>query len=109
VSFLAKYLAKAENGYRHGEKFTTQEFAEPIVVQARGSAILQENCVRCHGGLVASMQSAAHPNEFAGVRCVHCHASVGHGQRAGLGGPLRPSELSGIPPKPSRDTHEEPP
>lgn len=50
--FVPKYLAKAENGWRHGEKFTTQSFQEPIFVQARGGEILQDNCLRCHGPLV---------------------------------------------------------
>lgn len=95
VSFIPKYLAKAENGWRHGQKFTTQNFVEPIVVQASGQRILQENCVRCHGGLVSSMADYAHEHAspFEGVRCVQCHAGVGHGQRAALGGPLRASEL----------------
>ena len=96
ASFIAKYLAKAENGWRHGERFTTQNFHEPIVVQAAGSRILQENCVRCHGALVSGMISAAHGGTHTDeqVRCVHCHAGVGHGERTGLGGPMRASELS---------------
>src|SRR5215831_16205620 len=28
-AFVRKYLAKAENGWRHGKKFTLQSFAEP--------------------------------------------------------------------------------
>jgi cytochrome c nitrite reductase small subunit len=76
-SFFAKYLAKTENGWRHGKMFTTQEFEEPITVKARGLEILQENCVRCHGELVS-----------AEAPCLHCHAGVGHGAKAGLGGPL---------------------
>ena len=27
------------------------------------------------------------------VRCVHCHWMVGHGERSGLGGPLRRDEI----------------
>jgi cytochrome c nitrite reductase small subunit len=91
--FFAKYFAKAENGFRHGEKFTTQNFREPIVVQAAGSAILQANCVGCHAALIEELAPGAHggPNS---VPCVHCHASVGHGQRAALGGPLRADETT---------------
>jgi cytochrome c nitrite reductase small subunit len=91
-SFVAKWWAKSENGYRHGKKFTTQRFEEPIVVQAAGQAILQDNCVRCHEALVGEMLSAADAPGAAGhgdgIRCVHCHATVGHGEKAGLGGPL---------------------
>jgi cytochrome c nitrite reductase small subunit len=90
-AFVPKYLAKAENGWRHGQKFTTQNFREPIVVQAAGRAILQANCVQCHAALVEELAPGAHGGAHD-VPCVHCHANVGHGQRAGLGGPLQASE-----------------
>ena len=102
-AFFAKWYAKSENGYRHGKLFTTQTFHEPIYVQAAGQAILQENCVRCHQPMVADMLSAerAGPHGVRGagseVRCVHCHATVGHGDKAGLGGPLTEEELKADP------------
>jgi cytochrome c nitrite reductase small subunit len=90
--FVRKYVAKAENGWRHSEKFTTQRFVEPIVVQAPGRAILQENCIRCHGELVHLVASASTgaPDDLP---CIHCHASVGHGEKTGIGGPLTRAEL----------------
>lgn len=88
--FVPKYLAKAENGWRHGEKFTTQQFVEPIVVQAKGREILQENCVRCHGELAHQIVGATTDAEQ--LPCTHCHWGVGHGEKAGLGGPLTNSE-----------------
>lgn len=101
--FFAKYIAKLENGWRHGKEFTAQTFVEPIVVQERGSEILQANCVRCHQSLVhemmgddaiaASKRSSLFTHTEEMSRCVHCHATVGHGSKSGLGGPLRPSEL----------------
>ena len=86
-SFIPKYLAKAENGWRHGQKFTTQQFDEPIFVQRRGREILRANCVMCHDALVHDLESGPR-GERDQLDCVHCHAGVGHGQRAGLGGPL---------------------
>jgi len=86
-AFIPKYLAKAENGYRHGERFTTQNFVEPIFVQAAGRKILQDNCVRCHELLVHEIE-AGRRGKSDDLSCVHCHAGVGHGERAGLGGPL---------------------
>src|SRR4051812_20881481 len=50
--FEKKCWSKSENGWRHGQRFTTQNFVEPVVVQAKGRAILEENCVRCHEDLV---------------------------------------------------------
>lgn len=91
-AFIPKYLAKAENGFRHAKLFTTQTFAEPIVVQARGREILQENCVRCHEPMVQALVGY-HKDPTSGAQCVRCHAGAGHGERAGLGGPLRAHEL----------------
>ena len=100
--FFAKYVTKTENGWRHGKLFTTQTFREPIEIQAAGSEILQENCVRCHQSLVHAMVGAATREENAAanpeheLRCVHCHWTVGHGERAGLGGPLRRQEIEAL-------------
>jgi cytochrome c nitrite reductase small subunit len=83
-SFLPKYLAKAENGYYHSKGFTFQDFHEPIMIKPKNAHILQANCIGCHGDMVhelvasATSESSDPDNEDA-VRCVHCHASVGHG------------------------------
>jgi len=90
--FFDKYYTKAENGYRHGKLFTTQTFAEPIVVQARGREVLEANCVRCHQSLVADLAPESSPGH-EGISCVRCHSSVGHGETARLGGRLKPAEL----------------
>ena len=105
-SFVPKYLAKAENGYRHGERFTTQKFAEPIFVQAAGRKILQENCVRCHEGLVHEIEAGPR-GALDELSCVHCHAGVGHGERAGLGGPLSKGESEASGPERPVNTTEE--
>lgn len=100
--FIPKYLAKAENGWRHGKLFTTGGFKEPIEVQAMGRRILQANCVRCHEDLTSEMHnhgvgtSSPETNEI--TDCVHCHFTVGHGVRASLGGPLTPEERDEKPP-----------
>lgn len=76
--FIQKYLAKAENGFWHSKGFTLQDFHEPIRVKPHNRAILQENCVGCHAGVVS--QIATHPgNDQQMLDCVRCHASVGHG------------------------------
>jgi cytochrome c nitrite reductase small subunit len=97
---VPKYIAKAENGYRHGKLFTTQTFEEPITVKPAGLAILQSNCERCHAELIHGLASGAAHQTAAGTvvkggapPCLHCHWGVGHGERAGLGGPLTAAEL----------------
>jgi cytochrome c nitrite reductase small subunit len=95
-AFVSKYLTKAENGYRHGKLFTTQTFEEPITIKPAGLAILQSNCERCHADLVHDIAGSEGAASDSGdpLRCIHCHWTAGHGERAGLGGPLSPSELA---------------
>jgi cytochrome c nitrite reductase small subunit len=92
-AFIPKYIAKAENGWRHGKEFTLQTFAEPIALKPRSSEILQDNCVRCHQDLVHDVAAGFAP-QVKELSCIHCHQSAGHGTRAALGGPLRAAELA---------------
>jgi len=82
--FVGKYVAKADNGYRHSWAFTFQDFHEPIQITPRNSRILQHNCVTCHADFVHGLLDTGREGQGA-VSCVHCHADVGHGPRAGLG------------------------
>lgn len=92
-AFIPKYLAKASNGWHHSKGFTLQDFAEPIQIKPGNAAILQANCLRCHEPMVAELVGGAHAAS-GGVECVHCHANVGHGERAGLGGARTKAELA---------------
>jgi cytochrome c nitrite reductase small subunit len=89
---LAKWVAKAANGYHHSKAFTLQDFAEPIRMTPGNAAILQDNCQRCHADLVHELVGDSRARGEA-RSCVHCHAEAGHGERAGLGGPDRGSEM----------------
>lgn len=77
---VRKYLAKADNGYRHSKGFTLLDFHEPIQIKPRNAAILQENCLRCHGDFVHEIVRGASRAADA-TQCVHCHRGVGHGAR----------------------------
>lgn len=90
-SFVAQYLAKAENGYRHSTAFTLQNFHEPIRITERNSRILQASCIECHREFVHNLVEGSTTDPNA-VRCVHCHRSAGHGEDTGLGGPERATE-----------------
>jgi cytochrome c nitrite reductase small subunit len=87
-TFPAKYIAKSDNGYRHSKGFTFQDFHEPIVISKSGSKILQNNCVRCHRDMVHDIRPTEKDPSF---QCVHCHATAGHGSRAGMGRYEHPS------------------
>ena len=90
--FVGKYLAKAENGWNHSRAFTLQDFHEPILINEKNAAILQANCLACHDDLVHAQIGPA----GEAPRCVHCHSTVGHGERVGLGGPLDFEKIGGL-------------
>lgn len=75
-SLVPKYIAKADNGWRHAWAFTFQNFHEPIQMIDRNKRTLQANCIECHGDFVHNMV-AIDPSDTPS--CVRCHASVGHG------------------------------
>ncbi len=80
-ALVPKLLTKADNGWRHSEKFTAQSFREPLRITPRNARKLQENCVRCHGDLVGEILPLSAPAADGELNCVHCHAGVGHGPR----------------------------
>jgi len=94
-AFIPKYLSKAENGYHHSLGFTLQNFPEPIMIKAKNSRLLQDNCLACHRDMVHGLVAGATTDRNA-VRCIHCHRTVGHGEPAGLGGPDRGEHLERI-------------
>ena len=83
--FVGKYVAKGLNGWSHSRAFTMQDFPEPIAITDYNARILQQNCLACHEAMVHDTVVTAAPGQE--LRCVHCHQTVGHGERAGLGGP----------------------
>ena len=75
--FVPKYLAKADNGYRHSKGFTFMDFHDPIMITRRNAATLHENCLRCHGDFVHDIVTGSRTD--SDVTCVHCHRRAGHG------------------------------
>jgi len=77
-TLVEKFVAKAVNGYHHSKGFTFQDFHEPIIIKPHNARILQEACLHCHSGFVHDIVAGSTTDKNA-VRCVHCHAAVGHG------------------------------
>lgn len=75
-ALIPKYLTKLDNGWHHSEKFTLQNFAEPIRIRPVNLAKLQQNCLHCHEAFVGDI--LAHRATDAQSRCTTCHRSVGH-------------------------------
>jgi cytochrome c nitrite reductase small subunit len=74
---LAKWVAKAEHGFRHSAAFTLQNFKEPIEITARDRALVRANCLRCHEALVHAVADGG--GARGELDCLHCHATAGHG------------------------------
>jgi cytochrome c nitrite reductase small subunit len=75
---LAKWVAKADHGFRHSAAFTLQNFKEPIEITPRDRVLVQENCVRCHGAFVHAIAVGPGPTGEE-LDCMHCHTGAGHG------------------------------
>lgn len=76
--FIPKYLMKLKNGFFHSKGFTFQDFHEPIRIHPKNRAVLQKNCLYCHGELVSEI--ATHPGDNRQMlNCIPCHRNVGHG------------------------------
>lgn len=78
ASPFRKYLVKASNGWHHSKAFTLQNWHEPIRIRASNARVLQDNCLRCHGGFLEEI--APHgvvPGDD--INCIRCHRGVGHG------------------------------
>ena len=80
--FVAKYIAKADNGYRHSKGFTLQDFHEPILIKPRNAAILQENCLRCHGDFVHEIVRGGPAARRRRRSACTATAASGHGARS---------------------------
>ena len=74
----AKWIAKADHGFRHSAAFTLQNFKEPIEITPRDRLLVQENCVRCHAAFVHAVFLNPGPARRE-LDCLHCHAGAGHG------------------------------
>lgn len=74
-----KWLTKADNGFFHSLAFTTGDFPDVIRIKPRNSARTQQACLSCHADLVHGLLPAEPGGDV--LRCVHCHAGVGHAQR----------------------------
>ena len=81
---LGKYATKIEHGYRHSKGFTLNDFHEPIQITRGSLKVVENNCVRCHSGLVGDLNIAQSVHAGLTIEpgsCSRCHASVGHAGR----------------------------
>jgi cytochrome c nitrite reductase small subunit len=74
--FLAKYAAKASNGFWHSFAFTTGRFPDSLRIGARNRAITERACRTCHRAIVEAIEGP--PRDGATLSCMRCHGEVGH-------------------------------
>ncbi len=74
---LGKWIAKSSNGWHHSKAFTTGDYPEVIRIKPHNLAIVEANCVRCHGTLFHH-PSTEHAASVESDGCIRCHAGVAH-------------------------------
>ncbi|HBT97449.1 MAG TPA: cytochrome c nitrite reductase small subunit [Desulfobulbaceae bacterium] len=84
---LATYTAKALDGLRHAWAFTLNEFGQRIVISENGKKRVQDNCIRCHSTIAATLISNRDRfHDFTNSQvntdsyCWNCHRDTPHGQ-----------------------------
>ncbi|MEN9353258.1 MAG: hypothetical protein RL318_583 [Fibrobacterota bacterium] len=83
-SLAAKYFFKAKDGMRHATLFTLGMEEQVIRITAPSKAVVQENCVRCHGFVNDEVSTRNVTEKTArhgeGHLCWDCHREVPHGR-----------------------------
>jgi len=100
-NFFNKYYFKASDGLRHATIFTLRMEPQVIRIREEAVAVVQENCVRCHGNLFHGPPAFGKAAEYGDRQCWDCHREVPHGTVSSLSAdpltrvPLPPSPVPG--------------
>ncbi|MCX6156620.1 MAG: cytochrome c nitrite reductase small subunit [Ignavibacteriota bacterium] len=85
---IRKYMFKASDGLRHTTMFTLRLEPQVIKIKEAGRNVVQENCERCHQGLLGYMHSAQKNKGYIVADdkdvCWNCHQEVPHGKVSSL-------------------------
>jgi cytochrome c nitrite reductase small subunit len=79
-ALIPKYIVKGLSGMRHVSAFTLGHIPAAIRAKESSSAVVQENCIRCHAETVSAIGDGLMAAE-AGRNCFDCHRDVAHGER----------------------------
>lgn len=79
-----KFLFKAMDGTRHSYMFTFRLEPQVIRIHDAGTAVVQDNCIRCHSHLNQNVQERLVTldvrNHGGGKLCWDCHRETPHGR-----------------------------
>lgn len=86
---IEKYAFKAKDGLYHAAVFTARK--EPIAIRAKdgSSAVIMDNCIRCHTQLNTALVSTGlkcfkDVKEGNAKACWDCHREVAHGPESSI-------------------------
>ncbi len=83
-NFIHSYSFKMRDGLRHSYVFATRMEPQVIMIKEEGTAVVQENCIRCHQNVLqdTSLPQATYEAHKAGEGklCWECHREVPHGR-----------------------------
>lgn len=69
---VPKLAGKLRDGLNHGYAYAFNQVPDPIRIKKLGSDTVMENCVRCHGELIAGLKKDKR-------QCWDCHRGIPHG------------------------------
>ena len=85
---VRKYAFKAMDGTRHSFMFTFRMEPQVIRIHDAGTAVVQENCIRCHSALTRNikerMVTLDAQQHGGGKLCWECHRETPHGRVSSL-------------------------
>lgn len=77
-NFFHKYYVKAENGFWHALKFTTDDYPEHIVARDVSLDITNKACLYCHADFTEGVRHPGNVPTGELFDCIRCHSDVGH-------------------------------
>lgn len=108
-NFANHYFFKAKDGLRHATIFTLRNEPQVIHIKDAGKEVVQQNCLRCHGELMATNQleqySQSHQHHRNDKKCWDCHRTTPHGRVNSLSS--TPDAIAPLPDSPIPDWLEE--
>jgi cytochrome c nitrite reductase small subunit len=95
--FFRHWLFKAQDGMRHSRVFTFRQEPQVIRLSAGAVPVVEANCRRCHGGLLAHLREDA--PAAGGPLCWDCHRDTPHSRGRSLSAAPRvmAPQLPGLP------------
>lgn len=85
---VRKYAFKAMDGTRHSFMFTFRMEPQVIRIHDAGTAVVQENCIRCHTAQVRNVRERTvtldAQKHGGGKLCWECHRETPHGRVSSL-------------------------